>query len=140
MPASMRGVALAQPYPVLIIDGFGNTGMNSASWKLLFEQANKEIIVNAESTRGVAPTKPEALVCAPVDDKNIASAKMFTTGQQVRIHAAPNIGQTGRIEKILPGTVTLVNGLKVTAASIIMDNNERKTIPVANLDVIGFTS
>lgn len=140
MPASMREIALAQPYPVLLIDGFGSTGMNSASWKLLYELANKEIIVNAESTNGVAPTKPEALVCAPVDDKNTASAKMFTTGQQVRIHAAPNIGQTGRIEKILPGTVTLANGLKVTAASIIMDNNERKTIPVANLDVIGFTS
>jgi hypothetical protein len=140
MPAAMIDVAKAQPYPILVIDGFGNTGMDSSSWKLLFGLANEEVIVNGETTGGLVPGNPEVMVYAPVDDQNTASAKMFTSGQTVRIHAAPNVGQTGRIEKILPGTVTLPNGLKVAAASIIMDNNERKTIPVANLDVIGFTS
>lgn len=140
MPASMIEAAKAQPYPILIIDGFGNSGMDSSSWKLLFGLANMEAIVNGETAGGLTPTKPEVLVHAPVEEVNSASAKMFTSGQLVRIHAAPNVGLTGKIEKILPGTVTLANGLKVTAASIIMDNNERKTIPVANLDVIGFTS
>ncbi len=140
MPASMIEVAKAQPYPILLIDGFGNTGMDSTSWKLLFSLVNKEVILNGETTGGLIPTKPEVMVSAPVDEQNSASAKMFTSGQTVRVHTAPNLGQTGRIEKILPGTVTLANGLKVAAASIIMDNNERKTIPVANLDVIGFTS
>jgi hypothetical protein len=140
MPASMIELAKAQPYPILVINGFGGSGMDSSSWKLLFSLANKEVILNGEITGGLAPSKPEVMVYGPVDDQNTATAKMFTSGQTVRIHAAPNVGQTGRIEKILPGTVTLPNGLKVTAASIIMDNKERKTIPVANLDVIGFTS
>jgi hypothetical protein len=140
MPASMLEMAKAQPYPILIIDGFGTTGMNSAAWKLLFSMANKETIVNAESTSGLNPTKPEALIYAPVEETDKASVKMFTSGQMVRIHSTPNVGQTGRIEKMLPGLVSLPNGLKVAAASIIMDNNERKTVPVANLDVIGFTS
>lgn len=140
MPAFMRDLAIKQPYPILLLDGFGVTGMNSASWKLLFSLANKECIVNAETITGLMPQKPEIIVCGPVEDQNSASAKMFTSGQLVRIHADPYVGQTGKIERILPGTVTLPNGLKVAAASIIMDNNERKTIPVANLDVIGFTS
>jgi hypothetical protein len=140
MPSSMRELVMKQPYPVLLLDGFGITGMNSSSWKLLYSLANKECIVNAETVGGLTPQKPEIIVYGPVEDENAASAKMFTSGQLVRIHADPYVGQTGKIEKILPGTVTLPNGLKVAAASIIMDNNERKTIPVANLDVIGFTS
>jgi hypothetical protein len=32
----------------------------------------------------------------------------------------------------------LPNGLRVCAASVIMDNKERKIIPIFNLDVIGF--
>jgi len=140
MPAFMRDLALKQPYPVLLLDGFGVAGMNSASWKLLFSLANKDCIVNAETISGLTPQKPEIVICDPVEDQNSASSKMFTSGQLVRIHADPYIGQTGKIERMLPGTVTLPNGLKVAAASIILDNNERKTIPVANLDVIGFTS
>jgi hypothetical protein len=140
MPASMREIALAQPFPILVIDGFGNGPMNVSSWKLLTSMSDKETVLNAESTTGLNPTKPEALIFAPVEDDKTASPKMYTSGQLVRINAFPYIGQTGTIEKVIPGMVSLPNGLKVAAASIIMENNERKTIPVTNLDVIGFTS
>jgi hypothetical protein len=140
LPASMRETALAQTYPILVLEGFGSDGMDAASWKLLSSLAGKEIILNAQSTAGLNPCNPEALVYAPIEEVASASAKMLTTGQQVRINASPYIGQTGTVERIIPGQVTLPNGLKVAAASIIMDNNERKTIPLNNLDVIGFTS
>jgi transcription antitermination factor NusG len=107
---------------------------------LLHSLSGKEIILNAESTTGLTPSNPEALVYAPAEEQMAASAKLFTSGQQVRINAYPLVGQTGTIEKIIQGQVSLPNGLKVAAASIIMDNNERKTVPITNLDVIGFSN
>lgn len=140
LPASMREAAIKQPFPILALDGFGSVGMDPVCWKLLHSLSGKEIILNAEATSGLAPSNPEALVYAPAEEQLAASAKLFTSGQQVRINAYPYVGQTGTIEKIIQGQVSLPNGLKVAAASIIMGNNERKTVPITNLDVIGFSN
>lgn len=138
MPVSLVEKALTLPYPVLLIDGFGKNGTNHAAFKYLSLYNNHEITVNAEFDSETLGIKPEALISASVENESMRDQKRVTAGQMVRIHTAPYLGQVGTIEKILPGLTLLPNGLRVNAVTVMMENKERKTIPVDNLDTIGF--
>jgi hypothetical protein len=139
MPALLIEKALAQPYPIMLIEGFGKSGMNSAAFMYLTKYNNHEVTLNAGMDREAAEQQTEALISAAVESEIGRGQSRITSGQLVRIHSAPFLGQSGTIEKALPGLTLLPNGLRVCAASVIMDNKERKTIPVNNLDGIGFT-
>jgi hypothetical protein len=139
IPSSLRATALSQPYPILLTDGFGKSSMNSAALKILSMYNNHEVVLDACMENEVSRQRPEALISAPLDNKVEQVQFSVTAGQLVRIHAAPFMGQTGSIEKVLPGLTSFPNGMRVCAARIIMDNKERKTIPIFDLDVIGFT-
>jgi hypothetical protein len=139
MPAALIEKAQAQTFPILLIDGFGTSGINNAAVKYLSQYNNHEVIVNASMQFDSSFQRPEALISATVENTDSGKSTRVTTGQMVRIHAGPDMSQTGTIEKVLPGLTALPNGLRVCAASVIMDNKERKTIPVYNLDGIGFT-
>lgn len=140
MPAALRETALKQPYPILLIDGFGKGGMNEPAWKLLSANKGREATLNAEFQGAESEGRPEVLIPLADEAEEANSAARLTRGQLVRIHTAPLFGKTGVVEKILPGMTPLNNGIRVCAASVIVDNKERKIVPVANLDVIGFTS
>lgn len=140
IPFSLMEKALAQPYPILLTEGFGKSGMNDTALKILSLYNNHEVTLNAgQENEPSRSQQPEAMIFAPVDERSLTIQSRVTAGQSVRIHTAPYMGQTGTIEKLLPGLTVLPNGLRVCAASIIMDNKERKTIPIFDLDVIGFT-
>ena len=139
MPFSLMEKALAQPYPIVLTEGFGKCGMNDTALKILSLYNNHEMTLNAGQENETFYSRPEAMIFAPVDERSLMIQSRVTAGQSVRIHTTPYIGQTGTIEKLLPGLTVLPNGLRVCAASIIMDNKERKTIPIFDLDVIGFT-
>jgi hypothetical protein len=139
MPAALREKALLQPYPIVLIEGFGNGRLNSDAHKLLAEYNSHEVIVNTQIDDSTDLLQPEIVIANPLEKEAPPANFRLTSGLKVRIHTAPFLGQTGVIEKVLPGLTTLPNGLRVYAASVIMDNKERKTIPINNLDSIGFT-
>ena len=112
--------------------------MNFAALKYLSQYNNHELTLNAGIEEDSFSQKPEVIIDASVDEQTPTISSRVTSGQMVRIHTTPFLGQVGTVEKILPGLTTLPNGLRVSAASVIMVNRERKTIPVYNLDVIGF--
>jgi biotin carboxyl carrier protein len=138
MPVSLVEKALSQPYPVLLIDGFGKSGTNHAAFKYLSMYNSHEITVNAEFDSDASGIKPEALISASVENESSRDQKKVSAGQVVRIHTTPFLGQMGTIEKVLPGLTLLPNGLRVSAVTVVMENKERKTVPVDNLDMIGF--
>lgn len=140
MPAALRDIAMKQPYPILLVDGFGRTGMNERAWKMLTANKSRELTLNAQFKGSESDDRPEVLIPLSDEAQESNTAARLTRGQLVRIHTAPMMGKIGVVEKVLPGLTPLNNGLRVCAASVIVDNKERNIIPVANLDVIGFTS
>ena len=140
MPAALRENAIKQPYPILLVDGFGREGMNERAWKLLAANKSRELTLNAQFKGSESDDRPEVLIPLSDEAQESNSATRLTRGQLVRIHAAPLMGKIGIVEKVLPGLTQLNNGLRVCAASVMVDNKERIIIPVSNLDVIGFTS
>ena len=138
LPAAAREKALNQPYPIISLNGFSTAGMDDLSFRILGNLKDQYAVINAEMGDDFIDIKPEALFTAPVENPSAVAPSRYTAGQMIRIHTAPFLGQVGTIEKILPGFTVLSNGLRVSAASIIMENREKKTIPVADFDVIGF--
>ena len=139
LPASLREKALTLPYPLLLIEGFGQSGLDGNALQLLAQFNNREATLNAQVDAENGLDRPEVLISSPAENNASLTVANITSGQRVRIHSAPFMGQTGTIEKILPGFTLMSNGLRVCAASVIMDNKEKKTIPIFNLDVLGFT-
>jgi hypothetical protein len=139
MPAALIEKARALPFPILLVDGFGTSGLNNAAAKYLSQYNNHECYVNASMQFDASYHHPEILISAAIENTDLGKAARATAGQLVRIHSGPFASQTGTIEKVLPGLTALPNGLRVCAASVIMENKERKIIPVYNLDGIGFT-
>jgi hypothetical protein len=139
LPAALIDKALSLPFPVLLIDGFGTTGLNSAAAKYLSLYNNHECYVNAAMQSESASQSPEVLISAAIESADPGKTARATSGQLVRIHAGPLASQTGTIEKVIPGLTALPNGLRVSAASVIMENKEKKIVPIYNLDGIGFT-
>jgi hypothetical protein len=125
MPASLRETALKQPYPILLVDGFGKTGMNQPAWKLLTAKNSSEITLNAEFSDNTGETRPEIVIALQEEIEENGNSARLSSGQTVRIHTAPFMGKVGVIDKILPVLTTLSNGLRVCAASVIVDKKKK---------------
>jgi len=139
MSASLVPLALQMRYPIMVIDGFGNTPMNQAAFKLLFSNAKRDVTVSAEPYDRYTGTRPEVIIPLPISQEPGAAkeVEIFSPGQQVRIYRPPRVGEIGTIVNILPGLTTIPSGLRVQAAEIRTDEGEQTIIPLANLEVLG---
>lgn len=137
MPARMIAAARNQPYPILLLEGFGLLPINPAAFALLRTNTNREISINACDSDPFTGTHPEAVIALPADGEPLKEQVEYTAGQLVRVTAYPYFGQTGMIEKVLPGNTLLVSGLRAQAAQVRFID-ESRIIPLSNLEIISF--
>jgi len=123
--------------PVLVVEGFGQVPMNSAAYKLLTTNEQREAVVNAEPWDRYTGSRPEVFIPLPAMSGTPApkSADVFSPGQQVHIVRKPYQGNIGVIQD-LPGMMTFPSGLRSQAAEIRLDSGEVVCLPLANLEVI----
>lgn len=137
MPARMIEAARTQPYPILLLEGFGTPSINLPAYTLLRTNLNREISINACEADRFTGVRPEAVIALPVDGEPLKDQVDYEAGQQVKVTAYPYCGQTGTIEKLLPGSTLLPSGLRAAAAQVKF-TEESRIIPLSNLDVISF--
>lgn len=139
MSSALVPLAMQMRYPILVIDGFGNSPMNSAAFKLLTSSAKREVTVNAEPYDRYTGSHPEVIIPLPISQEPTVAKEVdvFSVGQQVRIYRAPHVGVLGTITNILPGLTILPSGLRAQAAEIRTEEGEQIVIPLTNLEVLG---
>lgn len=137
MPARLIDSARNQPYPILLLEGFGLLPINPVAYALLRTSVNREISINACESDPFRGTRPEAVIALPSDGEPLKEQVDYSAGQHVRVTAYPYCGQTGTIEKLLPGSVTLPSGLRAQAAQVRFID-ESRIIPLSNLEIISF--
>jgi hypothetical protein len=138
MDVSVVPVALKMRYPIVVIEGFGHIPMNSAAYKLLSTNGQREVAINAEQWNPLTGVRPEIFIPLPAAD-NLPlppDTDEFSVGQQVHVFRAPYAGKIGRIVELLPGMNALTNGLSTQAALVEMENGDTVLIPLANLEVL----
>jgi len=126
-------------YPILVLDGFGALPMNSAAFKLLTTNKEREVTVNAEHFDRYSGNKPEVIIPLPVtnepDEPN--PYETFAVGLTVRMRRPPFVGVIGTISNLPAGLSTLQSGLRAPAADVKLENGETVTVPLVNLEVVG---
>jgi hypothetical protein len=135
MPSTLIPVALKMRYPIIVLEGFGHLAMSSAAFKLLSTNNRRETALNAEMS---ADRHPEVIIPLPVPDNVVPlnDVNTFKAGQKVRVARAPYIGQIGTLGAILPGLTRLENGLKVNAGDVQLENGQKVSLPLANLQIL----
>ena len=126
-------------YPILVLDGFGAIPMNSAAFKLLTTNKEREVTVNAEHFDRYSSNRPEVIIPLPVtsepDEPNHYAT--FSVGLTVRMRRPPHAGMIGTIASLPAGLSLLQSGLRASAADVKLENGETITVPLVNLEVVG---
>jgi len=137
MSASIAPIAARMQIPVIILEGFGHSPMNTAAFKLLTTNERREVALNAEPWDPYSETRPEIIIPMPGSERLSLPQETgtFTPDQQVRVLRTPHAGEIGVILGI-KGSVTFPSGLKAQAADIRLESGRMAVIPLANLEVL----
>jgi len=136
LPARLIPQALAQPYPVLVLGGFGLFGLDEISKTTLFEFSGSEISLNCIRWDRLSGDRPEAYIALGREGEAAVDPDDFAPGQTVRVNSGPFCGKIGVIDRIIPGLSLLASGLRVSAANVSVDEKIGEVIPLVNLDII----
>jgi hypothetical protein len=145
----LRGLILASmapaliPYamrlniPVLLLEGFGHIPMDSAAFKLLSTQGQRDIALIAEPWDRFTGHRPQVVIPlpAPIDGIKPQDVATFTVGQRVRVNRAPYQGAIGTVRDLV-GPVQLPNGIRAIAAEVQLESSVITLLPLANLEVL----
>ncbi|HXF84353.1 MAG TPA: hypothetical protein VNK49_03110 [Anaerolineales bacterium] len=139
MSSALIQAAMQVRFPVLVLDGFGALPMNSAAFKLLTTNNERDITVNAELFDRYTGNRPEAIIHLPVatEPAEPRDYEPFTVGQQVRMRRLPYVGMLGTIINLPEGLSLLPSGLRAPAAEVKLENGETALVPLVNLEVVG---
>jgi hypothetical protein len=135
MAASLLPVAAGLSYPIFVIEGFGRIPLNELAFKLLATSDKRDVSVYA-AFQPSAGERPELIIPLPALGNAPPETEYFAPNQTVRIQGAPYAGRIGTYLQARPGLYALPSGLKVPAADVLLDNDTRVTVPLANLEVI----
>ena len=138
MSANLIPLAKKMDYPIMIIDGFRETPMNKAAEKILIENKDKNIALNAQELDTFQGNFPEGIISqSSTSEPDLPSeAETLKAGKKVIIINGPQAPQIGEIEKIIPGKQVLSSGVETQLAEVTLANEKSTKIPLTNLEII----
>ena len=138
MSANLIPLAKKMDYPIMIIDGFRETPMNKAAEKILIENKDKNIALNAQELDTFQGNFPEGIISqSSTSEPDLPSeAETLKAGKKVIIINGPQAPQIGEIEKIISGKQVLSNGVETQLAEVTLANEKSTIIPLTNLEII----
>jgi len=138
MSANLIPLAKKMDYPIMIVDGFRETPMNKAAEKILIENKDKNIALNAQELDTFQGNFPEGIISqSSTSEPDLPSeAETLKAGKKVIIINGPQAPQIGEIEKIIPGKQVLSSGVETKLAEVTLANEKSTKIPLTNLEII----
>lgn len=135
MTPNLIPCALKQDYPIILLEGFGKFPINDIARKVLLENSQRELSLNAAKWDHYTGIRPEICIARAEEAESEEIISDFHEGQSVRIHSSPYTGQVGMITAINSMKSSLPNGLRTATASILI-NNKNVVVPLSNFDII----
>lgn len=135
-----RLIPLAEkmPYPIVLIEGFGEIPINADAYKLFTNHNGASAALNAQNGDPFSGERPEVII--PLEDAGRppqpVSVQNFRIGQNVRVLAGKYKGALGEINDLL-SAATFESKLRAPAAEVILTAGGRIRVPLANLELLG---
>ncbi|MBN1231540.1 MAG: hypothetical protein JXA19_06735 [Anaerolineales bacterium] len=132
-------LAVTMPYPIILIEGFGNIPTNQSAHKILRTNDNKPTAINAQAYDRQKGNRPEIVIPLPETKTANASQEVetFHQGAKVRVLRSPYQGEVGEIESLPGEKQVFANGLTEQSARIFLERGETVLVPLANIEVLG---
>ena len=138
MSANLIPLAKKMDYPIMIVDGFRETPMNKAAEKILIENKDKNIALNAQELDTFQGKFPEGIISqsSTTEPELPSEDETLKAGKKVIIINGPQAPQIGEIEKIISGKQVLSSGVETQLAEVTLANDKSTIIPLTNLEII----
>ena len=138
MKAELIPQALKTTFPILVIDGFGDSGMNLRAFRLLSTSENRNAAVMADVPDFYQARRPTIILPLSVVDRppEPPEVAVLAKGVLVRLVIGPYAGALARVTALPKGSVRLPNGVRAVAVEVRLENGERVLVPVANLEIL----
>ena len=130
--------ALSMKYPIMAIDGFGSTPMNSAAEGILIANKDRNIALNAQMYDSFSGKYPEIIISRPNQpepDLPIES-ETLASGKRVIIVNGPQAPQIGTIDYIHPRKQILSNGIEPRTVEVSYGHDKLAVIPLSNVEIL----
>ncbi len=139
MATQLIPLALRMPYPILVLEGFGQIPMNPGAFRLLSTNAQRDVTVNAEALNRFSGQRPEIIIPLPASGEPPVplDLEQFRLEQRVHLLRAPHQGTVGRITGLPEELGIFSSGLRAPAAEVEIEGGERVLVPLANIEVLG---
>lgn len=128
------------PTTLIITEGFGDVEMSKKTYEILRTHQGNRASINGATQIRAGVIRPEVVV---VLDKKVDNNDNFNEddliikeGSKVRVIRQPYFGQIGLIKSLPSDPVEIESETRARVAEIEFENNERKLVPRANLEII----
>jgi hypothetical protein len=126
-------LARQMPYPILLMEGFGNLPMNRPTFHVLAELDGRDASLSALYNPRTGRRRPELIVPLPGTSEPIPPGPL-APGDRVRILSQPYLGRVGTIEESEGLRYTLPNELHLVACQVTLDEGREVIVPYSNLE------
>lgn len=126
------------PFPILVLEGFGEVPINPTSFNMLSTNIGREVCLNAKNTRAYESQCPEVIIPLPATTDVDLPDDVFPLkpGIRVRLLRAPYFGESGIVREILDRAVQFPSGILARSVKVELSSGGTVTVPMANLEVI----
>jgi hypothetical protein len=138
LSSDLVSAASSVSYPILVIDGFGTSPMNSAAEKILAANKDKNVALNAQVYDPFSGNFPEIIISSSSksDLKIPSETETLRVGKKVIMVNSTHSPQIGTIDKINYGNHSIPSGIKSSTADISYGTDQKLTVPVTNIEII----
>ncbi len=138
MSAELCQISTQFPFPIILTDGIGTSGMSAAIFTQLqeFDGADTSLFAAYDATLG---ERPEIIIPRESDKPGgniIPLYKALTVGDKVRILRQPYVGQVGEIVHISNFSKTILINIKAHGADVKLEDDSIVFIPGNNLELL----
>ena len=138
MAAELIPQARKMPYPIVVLEGFGELPISEPIYGLFRNNAGREAAVEARPRAGYQLERPEVVIPLPANrDANPPEEVIpLRAGARVRILRGPERGAVGTVRNVMEKAVGYPSGVLARSAMIDIQGAGGTAVPLANLEIL----
>jgi len=137
LSSSLVGFASSLPFPVMIMEGFGEVPISRPLFSLLQQHAGREACMASGVPYGVGLLRPQVIIPFPRgEEAPIREVPALKEGALVRLVREPYLGKVGYVASLPPQKRRVEWGVEVEGVEVDLEEGERVFVPLANLELL----
>lgn len=122
------------PYPILLLEGWGNHPICPPIWSLLRQVEGRNGVIRPHPQRRDEQRRPELFVSHGAVPMDLPPPGPLAEGDRVRLLSAPYFGRVGTVRRVTTRHERLPSGLLIPICTVELEGGERVPIPYVNLE------